>query len=422
MEDDRVARRAGSILVGVLAVFAFFATACGVPAPGDGGAEAPRSSAVILISLDGFRWDYQQLTETPHLDALAASGVQAESLIPVFPSKTFPSHYSAVTGLHPGNHGVVSNHMRDPRWEGDFRLGTEELVKGRWWGGEPIWTTANKQGLITASFFWPGSDVLINGDRPNYFYPFDGSVPYEDRVDQVLAWLDIPEGERPSFITLYFADPNDTAHGVGPEAPEALAAVRRVDDMIGRLVDGLRGRQLLESVDIIVTADHGMALMSEDRLVFLDDYVELAPEEIFEADPVLQIYPNAGRDGEILGALQGAHPHLEIYARDEIPARYRLRGNSRVAPILGIPDVGWSVTTRAAQQGPRGYRLLGDHGGDPRHEDMRGIFVASGPTFARGARVPAFENLEIYNLIAHALGIEPAPNDGDLSRVEGVLR
>lgn len=295
----------------VLAAFALFATACGAPVAGNGS------------------------TETPHLDALAASGVQAESLIPVFPSKTFPSHYSMVTGLHPGNHGVVSNNMRDPRWEGEFHLGTEELLKGRWWGGEPIWTTANKQGLITASFFWPGSDVLINGDRPTYFYPYDGSVPYEDRVDQVLAWLDMPAGERPSFITLYFADPNDTAHGVGPEAPEALAAARRVD---------------------------------------------------------------------------------------EIPARYRLRGSRRVAPILGIPDVGWSVTTRAAQQEPWGYQLLGDHGGDPRHPDMGGIFIASGPTFARGDRVPAFENVEIYNLIAYALGIVPAPNDGDLSRVEGTLR
>ena len=398
--------------------------ACGpaTPAPDEARDAAVQSSAVILISLDGFRWDYQQLTETPTLDALAAAGVQADGLIPVFPSKTFPSHYSAVTGLHPGNHGIVSNNMRDPRWDGEFHIGTEELLKGRWWGGEPIWTSANKQGLVTASFFWPGSDVEINGDRPAYFYAYDGSVPFEDRVDQVLAWLDLPAAERPSFITLYFGDPNDTSHGAGPEAPEALAAVRRVDDMIGRLVAGLRQRGIVASTDIVVTADHGMAQMSDERTVFLDDYAELQEGEVFEAGAFLQIYPNAGRGEAILAALQGAHPHLEVYARDEIPERYRLRGNTRLGPIIGIPDIGWSVTTRASGAAGWGGAIPGNHGGDPRHPDMAGIFIAAGPSFARSARVPAFENIEIYNLLARALGIEPAPNDGDLSRIPGILR
>ncbi|MGD8328485.1 MAG: ectonucleotide pyrophosphatase/phosphodiesterase [Acidobacteriota bacterium] len=375
-----------------------------------------------MISLDGFRWDYPQLTETPNLDALAAAGVQAEKLIPVFPSKTFPSHYSTVTGLYPGDHGIVSNNMRDPRWKGEFHLGTEELFKSRWWGGEPIWTTAHHNGLVTASYFWPGSDVVINGDRPDYYYAYDGGVPYEERVDQVLAWLDLPADERPSFITLYFADPNDTAHELGPEAPGALAAARRVDAMIGRLVDGLRQRGLLESTDVVVTSDHGMALMSPDRVILLDDYVELSDDEVFEAGAFVQIYPAEGREAEVLTALQGANPHLEVWARDEIPERYHLRGNPRLAPIIGIPDVGWTATTRAAAKKPYGRFLLGNHGGDPLDPDMAGIFIAAGPTFASGKRVPPFENVEIYNILARALGIEPAPNDGDLSRVEGVLR
>jgi len=388
-----------------------------------GGCEtAPPAPAVILISLDGFRWDYQQLTETPNLDALAASGVQAESLIPAFPSKTFPSHYATATGLYPGNNGIVSNNMRDPDGEGVFRLGTEELTKSHWWGGEPIWTTANEQGLVTASYFWPGSDVLINGDRPRYFYPYDGSVPYEDRVDQVLAWLDLPAGERPSFITLYFADPNDTAHGVGPEAPEAMAAVRRVDEMIGRLMSGLSERGLLDSTNVVVTADHGMTLMEPERLVILDDYIELSAEEAFETGAFLQIYPAPGREDEIFDALDGAHPHLQVYRRDETPDRYHLADNPRLAPIIGIPDVGWHFSARAGIEAGWDRFIPGNHGGDPRHPDMQGIFIAAGPAFARGTRVPAFESIEIYNILAHVLGIEPAPNDGDLSRVEGVLR
>jgi predicted AlkP superfamily pyrophosphatase or phosphodiesterase len=412
----------------LLAVFAVVAIGCGSPPTADSPATAgaaPDAAAdptVILVSLDGFRWDYRSLAETPHLDALAARGVHAERLIPAFPSKTFPCHYSTVTGLYPGHHGIVSNNMRDPGWEGDFRLGTAELLESRWWGGEPIWNTAQRQGLVSASFFWPGSDVLIDGGRPRYYYTYDGSIPFEDRVAQVLAWLDLPAGERPSFITLYFAEPNEAAHRFGPEAPEALAAAGRVDAMIGLLVDGLRQRGVLESTDIVVAADHGMAQMSEERVIVLDDYIELVPGELFEAGALLQIYPAEGREAEILAALQGAHPHLAVWHRDELPERFRLRGSPRVAPIVGVPDVGWSVETRAAVEGSRGRFLLGNHGGDPYHPDMGGIFIAAGPSFAEGARVPAFENVEIYNLLAHALGIEPAPNDGDLSRVPGILR
>lgn len=403
------------------ALLIFQMLACASAAPADGDASR-RSEAVILISLDGFRWDYQQLTATPHLDALAARGVQAEGLIPVFPSKTFPSHYSMATGLHPGNHGIVSNNMRDPRWEGNFRLGTEELTQGRWWGGEPIWTTVHRHGMRAASYFWPGSDVLIDGDRPDYFYPYDGSVPYEDRVDRVLAWLRLPADERPAFVTLYFADPNDTAHRVGPEAPDALAAVRRVDDMIGRLQHGLEEHGLAASTDLVVTSDHGMAQMSTERVVVLDDYVELMPGEVFEAGSFLQIYPREGRDAEILAALQEAHPHLEVHAVDALPARYRLRGHPRLAPIIGIPDIGWSTVARAPSGDSWDGFLLGNHGGDPQHPDMAGLFIAAGPSFVVGHRVPAFENVEVYNLLAAALGIEPAPNDGDLSRVAGLLR
>ena len=404
---------------------ALLAPGCAGPGAGDGAAaeqDAGAPPALILISLDGFRWDYQQLTDTPNLDALAQRGVQAEGLIPVFPSKTFPSHYSMVTGLRPGEHGIISNNMRDPGWEGDFRLGTDELTKGRWWGGEPFWTTANKNGLVTAAYFWPGSDVLINNDRPNYFHPYDGSVPYEDRVDRVLAWLDLAGGERPSFITLYFADPNDTSHDVGPEAPETLAAVRRVDAMVGRLVGGLQDRGLLATTNIVVTADHGMALMDRQRDIRLGEFVQLLPDEVFEAGAFLQIYPEAGREDLILEALRGAHPRLAVYGRDEIPARYHLAGHPRLAPIVGVPDVGWSVSTRETQDEPWARFLLGNHGGDPQHPDMHGVFIAAGPSFAEGVRVAAFENIEIYNLMASALRIEPAPNQGDLNRLTGVLR
>ena len=403
-------------------VFALALFGCGSGAGGEGGGAVARAP-VILISMDGFRWDYSELTETPNLDALGAAGVRAENLIPVFPSKTFPSHHSMATGLYPGNHGIISNNMRDPDWEGVFGLGNrEELAKPRWWGGEPAWITAKRQGLRTASFFWPGSDVEIRGERPDYWYAYDGSVPFEDRVDQVLAWLDLPADERPSFITLYFAEPNETAHDLGPEAAETLDAARRVDAMLGRLMSGLEERGTLGATNIVVVSDHGMAQLDRERWIVLDDLIEMSPDEVLEDGAFVQIFPGAGREEETYRALAGAHPNLAVYRRDEIPERFHLAGNRRLGAIVAIPDSGWHALTQSRAQRTWSRPLQGDHGYDPWHPDMRGIFVAAGPAFQVGVRVQPFENIEIYNILVHALGIEPAPNDGDLSRVRAMLR
>ena len=125
---------------------------------------------VILISLDGFRWDYRNKADTPNLDILLENGVNSESFIPVFPSKTFPNHLSIVTGSYPENHGILSNDMYDPEWDADYYIGENSapVQEGRWYDADPIWVTAEKQGKITGTYFWPGSEAEINGKRPTY--------------------------------------------------------------------------------------------------------------------------------------------------------------------------------------------------------------------------------------------------------------
>lgn len=400
-----------------LALLALPASGCAPATP----PPAPAPGPLVLISLDGFRWDYPDLADTPNLDRLIASGVRAEGMIPVFPSKTFPSHYSIVTGLHPGHHGIISNNMRDPRWPEPFGLSARDQVNNpRWWGGEPIWVTAQKQGLTTAVYFWPGSEAPVQGIQPDTWFPYDGSVTWEHRVDTALGWFDQPAEDRPDLVALYFDEPNTAGHGYGPESAEALAAATAVDAALGRLFDGLAERAMLESTNIVVVSDHGMALNADERVIVLDDYVELEREEIFEIGALLQIFPNEGREGEIYDALVGAHPNLRIFRPEEAPPEFHLYNHPRLAPIMGSPDPGWEVVPGAALES--GWAVVGDHGQDPSHPDMHGIFIAAGPAFVNGSQVGRVHGVDIYNALAAALGIEPAANDGDPEQIVGVLR
>lgn len=377
---------------------------------------------LILISLDGFRWDYLDLVETPNLNRLAEEGVRAEGLIPVFPSKTFPSHYSIATGLYPGHHGIISNNMFDAEMDEEFHLHDRGAVQDtRWWGGEPIWVTAERQGLVSACLFWPGSEAEVAGFRPSHWEPYDGDKTFEARVEQVLAWLDLPEAEKPRLITLYFQYPNDVSHHYGPDAPETFAAIREVDARVGDLVTGIEERDLTNRVNLIIVSDHGMAEVAPERIVYLDDFVSLEEGELFEDGALVQIYPHGGREDLILESLREASPHLAIHRWTEIPERYRLRESPRVAPILGVPEVGWEATVRGTERERQILELRGDHGQDPADLRMHGLFIAFGPAFRSGKVIDRFESIEIYNLMTAVLGLEAAPNDGDPTALRLIL-
>ena len=378
---------------------------------------------LVLISMDGFRADYVGRVETPHLDRVIAAGVRSEGLIPPFSSKTFPGHYTLVTGLYAGHHGIISNNMRDPGWPEEFRLShRREVAKARWWGGEPIWVAAQRHGLRSAVFYWPGSEAAIQGTYPTHWSKYDGSVSFEARVDQALEWIDLPARERPSLIALYLEEPDRSGHRFGPLADETRAAVRRVDAIVGRLLDGLDERCLWQATNIVLVADHGMAQMDSERVILVDDLVDLEPGEIFEQGALLQLFPGPGREYLIYDALADAHPNLHVYRRDELPARLGLYDHVRLPPILATPDVGWEVVTRAQLEAWGNRMIAGDHGQDPMHPDMHAIFIAAGPAFASGVTVPVIEAVDVYDLLAAALEIDVPDNDGNPARTSGILR
>jgi predicted AlkP superfamily pyrophosphatase or phosphodiesterase len=404
--------RSGAALAAALLLLA----ACQSPGPPVPGAPAP----VVLISFDGFRWDYAARTETPNFERLARNGVTAERLIPGFSSKTFTGHYSIATGLYPGHHGIISNTMRDPRWPEVFRLSDrQELEKERWWGGEPIWVTVKRHGLRAGSYFWPGSEGPVQGVRPDWWFPYDAAVSWDARVTAALDWLTQPAPTRASFVALYFEEPNDAGHTYGPDAPETMAATRRADAILGQLLEGLATRHV--EATVIVVSDHGMAQTDVSRVIVLDDYVSLRPDELLEHGALAQIYPQAGREAEIARALEGAHPELAVYRRGATPAHLHLFDNPRVAPLVLVPTAGWEVVPRSAPGAEPPRITAGDHGSDPSHPDMHGIFYAAGPGIMPGRRLGAVEQVDVYALICRLLGIEPAPNDGVWERVAGAV-
>ncbi len=377
---------------------------------------------LILISFDGFRWDYMEKTDTPNLDRLVVNGVKADALIPAFPSKTFPNHYTIVTGLYPENHGIVANTMYDPVFDATFSLGNrEEVQNGRWWGGEPIWVTAEKQGLKTLCNFWPGSEAEIQGVRPSFWVTYDGNVPNEERVEKVFEYLDKPSKERPSFYTIYFSDPDDYGHLVGPDSLSINIAIKECDARIGQLIAGLEQRNLFDKVNIMIVSDHGMAQLSQERLIFLDDYLDPTDLKIPNLSPVMDIWCDESEVDSIFNLINEKHPHLSVYKKPDIPERLHYSNNRRIAPIIGIMDNGWSLTSHDYYESHQSYYSGGTHGYDPEYSDMHAFFLAHGPAFKSGITVPAFENIQLYNLMTKIFNIEPAPNDGNIEIVENVL-
>jgi len=384
---------------------------------------------VILVSIDGFRADYFELHKPPTLNALANKGVRARWMKPVYPTKTFPAHYSIVTGLYPDNHGLIENNMFDTERGLSFGLANRQAVQDpRWWGGEPIWNTAQKQGQIAAAYFWPGTETAIGGMQPKFWKDYDGKVPNDTRVDTVLGWLDLPVAQRPTMITMYFSDVDDAGHNHGPESPENREAVLRVDANIKRLVDGLAARGILEQVNLIFTSDHGMAPYKMRNAVVLDEMFDTGDaERVFWVGEFTQIFPKPGKEDAIYDAIKAKLPKTaNIYRRSEFPKRFKFGKNKRIAPLVVIPKAGTVITTRErmnrAEKDGRLDAVRGAHGYDNDIVEMRSMFVGHGGQFKRGYVAKPFEAVDVYELICKILGIEPAKNDGNLKRIKSVLR
>ncbi|MES2697206.1 MAG: ectonucleotide pyrophosphatase/phosphodiesterase [Verrucomicrobiota bacterium] len=386
-------------------------------------ADAP----LILISLDGFRWDYcEKYSEaSPTLRQLKREGVSTSGLIPVFPTNTFPNHYTIVTGLYPAKHGIVNNDFLDPESGLIFRYNQPAVVHdSRWWGGEPIWVTAIKQGHKASTSFWVGSEAAVGGVRPTHWRKYDGSIPFEKRIDELVSWFTVPPAERPVMASFYLDETNAAGHKYGPDAPEVAKAVANCDRAVALILERLRHEGI--EPNLIIISDHGMIATSEKRVVFLEDYYDRSKVQIDTEGSAAALRP---LDGDVEGLMRALKdiPHAKAYRVADLPARLHFSGNPRIAPVWVLPEEGWHFGTRAGYEkltkryAPLPY-LGGDHGYDPALRNMHGLFIAHGPAFRRGKEIPQFENIHIYNLMCAVLKLKPAPNDGDDRLVKSVLK
>lgn len=361
---------------------------------------------VVMLSLDGFRHDYLARGHSPTLQRFAASGLRAEGLIPAFPSSTFPNHYSIVTGMYPGSHGIIGNTFYDRSRAATYRMSNRKAVEdGRWYFGEPLWVAVEKSGAVAASFFWVGSEADIQGIRPTHYKIYDGRVANKTRVQQVLDWLQLSEQDRPKLITMYFSDVDSAGHNYGPDSPQVNAAIAKVDGELSLLLQGLAA--LPFEVNLIITSDHGMASVDDGSILFLEDWLDIAAwnddSEIINGGAYVYFYSKNNSLLESSKSLLKNVPGLEVYSRGQLPQHMQLADNARTPDFIATVDAPAYLMIRRPRlnfnppAGAHGYRA-------DRDRNMHGIFYAAGPGIKPG-RKSAFELIHVYPFVMALLDL-----------------
>ena len=377
----------------------------GSPSRGVNAPEHLDSPVVIMLSVDGYRWDYPDLYSTPSIRRLTASGVRAERLLPVFPTLTFPNHYTLVTGLAPGQHGIVGNEF--PDGERQYALRDRNAVEdGSFYLGAPLWNLAEFQGMVAASFFWVGSEADIQGVRPTHWRIYDEDIPNEQRVDQAIAWAAEPPETRPRLITLYFSDVDSWSHYRGVGSPEFHEALGRVDRALGRLLDGLEALPHGDNIYLLLVSDHGQTGYYDAPPFILEDHLSLEGLSIVDQGPAVYAWQDRA-DPEAAEAIatriNSVWDRGRAYTRATAPKAWGLQDSPRHPDLVFQAEAGFGVLSR---RGEERSMSRGDHGWAPEDRGMHGIFLARGPGIAPGTTVGPVDARAVYPLVAGWLGLE----------------
>jgi predicted AlkP superfamily pyrophosphatase or phosphodiesterase len=380
---------------------------------------------LVLVSLDGFRWDYAKRDNATHLLAIGKAGVWApEGMMPSYPSVTFPNHYTIVTGLYPEHHGIVANSFLDPVRGGRYSMSDPQAVTdGSWYGGVPLWSLAESRSMKTACLLWVGCEAKIAGFRPSYYATFDSKTQGtreadQARIDDTVALLHLPAADRPHLILIYLSEPDHKGHEFGPEAPETRAAVLRMDALVGKLRDALRTTEL--PIDLVVVSDHGM-VKSEGGWINLDDFADLTG---FETVGDLLYGKTEENRARVYNQLKHATSQFMAFRRKDVPADLNYNQNPREGDPVIVATGPYAIRAHAPRAGEADRPpTIGMHGFDPHVvPEMKASFFAVGPDLREGKTVAPFDNVNLYPWMAHLLGLTPPKNDGSLNILSGTLR
>ncbi|MFD2916367.1 alkaline phosphatase family protein [Psychroserpens luteus] len=386
---------------------------------------AQKKPYVILISLDGFRWDYVEKYNPPNLSSFIKNGVKSESLIPSFPTKTFPNHYTIATGLYPDKHGIIGNIFYDYKKDTLFNKRNPKMAEdGSFYGGSPIWVEANKADILTASFFFVGTEANIQGIRPTYYYKFDNSIKNEVRISQAIKWLNLDEKKRPQLITLYFGDLDKVGHQFGINDEELKKALFELDKNLGNLFKGVSETGL--DVNIIIVSDHGMGNQSTNKIIPIDS---IENDDLFmtiENGTIVNIHPKKNVEiDSVLQYLRHKENNFKAYKTEDTPGFEYIPKNKNWGAIQLIPDYGYHFWNQRRKDAliEEGVTTFGVHGYDSKYKEMHGIFYANGPAFKNHFEIPSIKNIHIYPLMCEILGLKiPESIDGDINEIKNVLK
>lgn len=373
---------------------------------------------LIIVSLDGFRWDYPIINKLPILDSISQKGVKAKTLKPCFPTLTFPNHYSMATGLYPDEHGIVQNQFYDKNLNLSYKIGDRKAVSdGRFYGGEPIWVTAEKQGIKTATFYWVGSEAEIKGIRPSYWKNYENNIPFHQRIDTITYWLQLPDSLRPQLILFYLPEPDAISHEYGTFSLQTQKMVKYLDSVVGVLINKVNNLPIASKTNFIILSDHGLLDLDSNKLIILENYIK--PEWVdryYGYNPTYNIEANINCTDSIYNALKKVKP-LNVWKKNKLPFRLNYGNNYRVADIVIVAKKGWSISLRK-DKNPYG----GAHGYDYKINEMHGIFYAFGPAFKKGLKTKTFENVYIYSIAAKVLNIKPTKEAKKSKRIYNILK
>ncbi len=377
---------------------------------------------VILVSLDGFRWDYLERGVSPYLTEIALKGVKAKSLKPQFPSMTFPNHYSIITGLYPEHHGIIANNFHNPFNKDSFSLKKPNVENAYWYRGEAFWETAKRNNIKTASYFWPGSEMNLEYRRPDYYHSYEHTLDYETRVKGVLDWLKLPDSLNPRFISLYFDETDSKAHRFGTNSKELNQGISRVDSMIRMLDSGLISLKIQDKVNLIVISDHGMTDIFEHTAINIKKILDSDTNNvsIVNHSSLGWIFlKDKSKVNEIYSKLNMNKSRYRVFKKQDFPKRFNYGNHPFIGDIVIVPEIGWHITDGRKWDG----KYVATHGFDNEEIDMHGIFLARGPSFKTNYNVGTLNNLDIYPLLCKIFGISHGSKiDGDLDRIIHILK
>ncbi len=374
---------------------------------------------LIMLSLDGFRWDYCEKANTPTFDSLKKAGSKAHSLKPCFPTKTFPNHYSMVTGLYPDNHGIVMNDFYATDLEREYSIRDRKAVgDGEFYGGKPIWNVAEENNIKSASLFWVGSSANVNNMRPSYWSSYFVGLSLDSRIDSLVNWLSLPAEKRPHLILWYYLEPDNIGHYHGPDSPELNQEIEKLDSFVGDFFTAMRKLPIFNKLNFIVTSDHGMSQLSPEREVFLDDFIDTNDIAFVNGgNPIMNIKAKEGNIEKVYNSLNSANTHFKVWKHGELPSELHYGNNIRTQDMTIVADSGWSIGWSW-----KNYLGGGTHGFDNKNKDMHAIFFAAGPAFKENYMHPTFNNIDIYPLVGEVLNIKMPKSDGNKENILGLLK